>query len=393
MTFDREFQRKISDRPSNLILCLVVSILLHLLLLTEAKNWLSAFLPQPKRETSEPIAIEFVDVPPKETPPPQTQRRAANNSVAGGQARRDRPVSAATATPVQPKAPTRQSAQSTAILPKRSVQQRQPTPQVTRPVPTARPPTPQEEPAPAPSISQPQPTPQVTRPVPITRPQPTPQVTEPTPTISRPQSQPQTPVAVAPSRTQPQTKPQATAKAPTLPQPRSSTPQQKNNHPPTRSAAKPTKRTAAKILSPARSRSGAASKLGGPMALSSRDLGSIPNSNRFNRATAGIDARRDVDMGAYYQQLQQRVRQQWIPGITQSSYQTVVYFVVSRSGQIRGLRIVRPSGSTAVDNAALGAVQRAAPFAPLPTGYSGNSVNILFTFNINLSGELELRAR
>lgn len=130
------------------------------------------------------------------------------------------------------------------------------------------------------------------------------------------------------------------------------------------------------------------------MTLSSRDLGgNLPNSNRSNRATAGIDARRDVDMGAYYQQLQQRVRQQWIPGITQSSYQTVVYFVVSRSGQIRGLRVVRPSGSTAVDNAALGAIQRAAPFSPLPTGYSGNSVNIVFTFNINLSGQLELRAR
>jgi TonB family protein len=119
----------------------------------------------------------------------------------------------------------------------------------------------------------------------------------------------------------------------------------------------------------------------------------LPNSNRFNRGAAGIDARRDVDIGSYLQQLQQQVRQQWIPGITQSSQRTVVYFVVSRSGQVSGLRIARPSGSNAIDRAALGAIQRAAPFAPLPTGYSSDYINIQFTFNINVSGELELWSR
>lgn len=134
------------------------------------------------------------------------------------------------------------------------------------------------------------------------------------------------------------------------------------------------------------------------MSVSSRNFkgnyqAALPNSNRSNRGTQGIDARRDVDMGSYLMQLQQRVRQQWIPGLTQSSRQTVVYFAVSRSGQVNGLRVVQPSGSSVTDSAALGAVSRAAPFAPLPTGYPRNSINIQFTFNINVSGHLDLRVR
>jgi TonB family protein len=93
------------------------------------------------------------------------------------------------------------------------------------------------------------------------------------------------------------------------------------------------------------------------------------------------------------QQLQQQVRQQWIPGMTQNSRRTVVFFTVTRSGQVTNLRIVRPSGSNATDTAAVGAIRRAAPFAPLPSGFAYNSLKISFTFNINVYGGLELRAR
>lgn len=394
MALDREFQRKISDRPRDLIFCLVVSILLHAILLIEAKDWLPAFLAQPKREPSEPIAIEFVDVPPSETkPPPQTQRRAANDSVAGGQAKPERPVSAARSqAPVKSKtfasspknSPARastqpsppKSAQSAAILPNRSPQRQQ---------------TPQKNAA-APTIPKPQPKPQVTAPVPATPElKPQPQATTAVPTIPQPQPKPQEPVAAVPT-----SKPQSKPPTSTTPQPQLPTPPKKNNLPPSKSASgRVATRSAAKVPSPSgRSPTGAASKLGGPVTLSSRNLGGdLPNSNRSNRGAAGIDVRRDVDIGSYLQQLQQQVRQQWIPGITQSSRRTVVYFNVSRSGQLRGLRVVRPSGSGAIDSAALSAIQRAAPFGPLPAGYADDSINIRFTFNINIYGELELRAR
>ncbi|NMG20202.1 TonB family protein [Brasilonema bromeliae] len=147
--------------------------------------------------------------------------------------------------------------------------------------------------------------------------------------------------------------------------------------------------------SQASSKSGGASSLGGPMSLSSRDFGSnnlaaLPNSNRLNQGTQGIDARQDVDMSAYLQQLQEQVKQQWIPGLTQSSQQTVLSFIVSRAGLVSNLQVVQSSGLTMTDEAALNAVNRAVPFAPFPTEYPQDYIKIQFTFNINVYGQLEL---
>jgi TonB family protein len=250
--------------------------------------------------------------------------------------------------------------QSAAILPKRSPRKQQATPP--------------KKIAVAPTIREPQPKPQETTAAPTIRePKPKPQENTAAPATSQPKPQPPK-IATAPTIREPKPQPQATTVAPVTPQ----------SKPPSQVRRSPT--------------SGVASRLGGPISISGRDRNgnyqaALPNSNRFNRGAAGIDARRDVDIGSYLQQLQQQVRQQWIPGITQSSHRTVVYFVVSRSGQVSGLRIARPSGSNAIDRAALSAIQRAAPFAPLPTGYSSNYINIQFTFNINVSGELELWSR
>ncbi|MEC4818010.1 MAG: TonB family protein, partial [Scytonema sp. PMC 1069.18] len=140
---------------------------------------------------------------------------------------------------------------------------------------------------------------------------------------------------------------------------------------------------------------GAASKLGGPVSLSQRDLednslAALPNSNRLNRAVDGIDARKD-DLGPYLAQLQEKVRQQWIPGLTQSSRRTVLLFTINRTGQVSKLEITSSSGYDVTDEVAINAVKRAAPFAPLPTTYEHNYLNIEFSFSINVYGQLDLR--
>ncbi|MCB1418792.1 MAG: TonB family protein [Notoacmeibacter sp.] len=48
--------------------------------------------------------------------------------------------------------------------------------------------------------------------------------------------------------------------------------------------------------------------------------------------------------------------------------QTVVSFVVSRSGAVSGVSVARSSGSPVLDNAAVAAVRRASPFPPIPDG-------------------------
>lgn len=343
MIWSKKFQGDRRTDSRDLWLGIVVSLLLHGTLVLTYDRWIQVFQPRAERRSqTPPIPIEFVEVPRQEQkPPPETQRRAANDSVAGGTARARQPLAARTAPPTAPRtrgsrparSPQPEAAQSTAVLPPASRQQLRSRLRRNSAAPTAPKPQPQERiAAAAPNIPKPNPTP------------------NPEPKPLKPSS----------------------SSAPVTP----------------RSPAK-TQRTAAR--SP--SRSGAASKLGGPVNLSSRDLAALPNSNRFNRRAAGIDARRDVDMGSYLMQLQQQVRQQWIPGMTQNSRRTVIFFSVTRSGRVTGMQIVRPSGSRAADTAALGAIQRAAPFAPLPAGFAANTLNIRFTFNINVSGQLELWAR
>ncbi|MFL9460750.1 MULTISPECIES: energy transducer TonB [Nostocales] len=214
--------------------------------------------------------------------------------------------------------------------------------------------------------------------------------TQPTPTPSAIPSQPkpqQTTIARSTTFTKP--KPSQTNLAPTT-KPANRT--QKLVASPSSGQLQPrsTQSTPPKVK-PSRT-SGAASRLGGPVSLSSRNienLAALPDSNPSNRAVDGMDARKD-DLGPYLAQLQQRVKQQWIPGLTQSSRRTVLYFTISRSGRITGLQVAQPSGFDAIDEAALNAVQRAAPFAPLPTTYSGNYLSIEFTFSINVYGQLDL---
>ncbi|MBO3458841.1 TonB family protein [Aetokthonos hydrillicola Thurmond2011] len=144
------------------------------------------------------------------------------------------------------------------------------------------------------------------------------------------------------------------------------------------------------------SKSGAASRLGGPVSVSTRDLGgnslaSVPNSNRFNQSESGIDARKDTGLATYLSHLQARVRKQWIPEFTDSSRKTVVRFTVDRSGAISNLALIQPSGFSGTDQAAFNAIKRAAPFGPLPTAYAQNYINIEFTFNINVYGQLDIQ--
>ncbi len=153
--------------------------------------------------------------------------------------------------------------------------------------------------------------------------------------------------------------------------------------------------------SPSQSRqslkSGAASRLGGPLSVSSRDFGSnylaaIPNSNRVNEGPQGVDASQDTDdISPYLNQLQEQIRRQWIPEATQTSRRTVLHFIINRSGQMSNLEIAQPSGFEVTDEAALNAVKRAAPFGALPANYKHNVINIQFTFNIDVYGGLDVR--
>ena len=386
-------------RQGEILLGLVTSILLHFILFMGSNYWLRAFVPKPKQEISQEIPIEVVEVPPDETHiPPQTSLRATKDSIAGGKALPKRPVSAVkSGNPDADKAPRESpkdltdSSPAEVFQPEReqqkatslniSPQKPQPKPEQTAIALANTPPTPNpkkiivalktRQTAPAPANTPPAPEPEQTAPAPATTPSaPNPNKIVVAPLTTPPAQSRKT--AIAPATTSPASNPKKLGQSRTRLSGR------------TPSQAQPSART------------GAASLLGGSVSVSRENfrgdyLATLPNSNRDNQAPYGIDARsQDIDITSYLNQLQQRVKQQWLPGLSQSSRRTVLNFTVNRSGQLSNLQLAQTSGFSVTDKAALNAIQRAAPFAPLPTGYTSNDIHIRFTFDINVYGELNL---
>jgi TonB family protein len=73
----------------------------------------------------------------------------------------------------------------------------------------------------------------------------------------------------------------------------------------------------------------------------------------------------DTSRHAYMIDLRRRIKRHWSP-FGFPSNPPVVSFKVRRDGTLSGLQIDRSSGNAGIDNAALKAVQDAAPFRPTP---------------------------
>ena len=90
-----------------------------------------------------------------------------------------------------------------------------------------------------------------------------------------------------------------------------------------------------------------------------------------------------ADFGPYLADLQRRIKRAWFPPKGYESKRVVVVFKVNKDGALSNLRLDHASGAAIADQAALKAVENAAPFRPLPRGASAD-VDIPFTFDYNV---------
>ncbi len=97
------------------------------------------------------------------------------------------------------------------------------------------------------------------------------------------------------------------------------------------------------------------------------------------------DAVKSPEFGPYMAELQRRIKRAWFPPRAGRTRQVKVHFQISREGMLSHLTIFSSSGDSLTDNAALKAVENAAPFKPLPAG-SPSEVDIEFTFDYNVMG-------
>lgn len=108
-----------------------------------------------------------------------------------------------------------------------------------------------------------------------------------------------------------------------------------------------------------------------------------PDANNNPGKAPSLAAQADVDFGPYMADLQRRIKRAWFPPKGNESKRVVVVFKVHRGGELSNLRLERSSGVAIADQAALKAIENAAPFRPLPAG-AADDVDIQFTFDYNV---------
>lgn len=92
-----------------------------------------------------------------------------------------------------------------------------------------------------------------------------------------------------------------------------------------------------------------------------------------------------VPWGPYMRELEYRIKSNWKPNKDNRSKRVVVMFTVEKDGSIKdGVEIIVSSGSKSGDDAAVEAVEKTAPFRPLPKEFEGENVPIEFTFDYNV---------
>jgi TonB family protein len=144
------------------------------------------------------------------------------------------------------------------------------------------------------------------------------------------------------------------------------------------------------------SRGGGGGSQGGPMGIAPSvprpagggggdNMRGNPDANNNPGGRPSVAAMADVDFGPYMADLQRRIKKCWFPPKGNETKRVVVVFKVHRAGELSHLRLEKSSGMAIADQAALRAVETAAPFRPLPTG-APDDVDIQFTFDYNVFG-------
>ncbi len=373
MSLDWKLQHGLGNRPYKRMLFPAISLLLHgAVFLAIETYWVrSENQPLPTKSDA-PIPVKFIEVPAnKVAPPKDTKQIASTNSRSGGKARPELPI-ATRALPPKPTTPlpSRQPLTQAKLL----------TPQ---PSQDALPPQ-QLQPAPR------------RHPVPLKVPKP--KISPPVARIPKAQSNSSPPPRQHASLLDGYAKPDRHSFISTRIDhlPNANRPNANRLAPDSSpNISPPVEQTLPRVQSSRRQIQGQhASLLGGPVSLNhpwftSERLASLSNADRPTPSTQGVDARQDIVISPYLHTLRSQVANHWHPELSNSSAKTIIGFSISRAGQISDLRLIKTSGSTVSDEAALKAVQRAAPFKPLPNEFPAAQLNILFTFDLNIFTERE----
>lgn len=99
------------------------------------------------------------------------------------------------------------------------------------------------------------------------------------------------------------------------------------------------------------------------------------------RSSGGTGKR--AELVSYLKELNRRIKRKWSPPRGESR-KTEVLFRIKKTGQLASLRILKSSGDTNCDEAAITAIAQSAPFHALPIDYSYNYLDVHYSFNYSV---------
>jgi TonB family protein len=122
------------------------------------------------------------------------------------------------------------------------------------------------------------------------------------------------------------------------------------------------------------------------------DLEQPPDLGNMQLAPPAVNLLSDpmnVDFRPYLARILALVRRNWLTVIPSSARLgnrgvVTVQFIVDRSGQVPKLVIETPSGSEALDRAAVAGISASVPFPPLPAEFKGSEIRLQFAFKYNI---------
>ena len=87
---------------------------------------------------------------------------------------------------------------------------------------------------------------------------------------------------------------------------------------------------------------------------------------------------------SYMRNMQRSIKANWNPQKSNSSKRVVLTYKIGKDGKLLKYKVLKSSGDKSMDDAAIKALKKTAPFAPLPEEFKDDSVDVQFTFDYNV---------
>lgn len=88
-----------------------------------------------------------------------------------------------------------------------------------------------------------------------------------------------------------------------------------------------------------------------------------------------------IDWASYMKRVERKIELNWIPKKESQDRITTIVFKINKNGELVSYKVLKSSGSKIADEIAIDALKISAPFAPLPKEFSGNEIEVEFTFD------------